>query len=649
VAVASTLGGVRRHFRWIVLGALALAVVGFGIAGYSWIQQVQTSAESGKASLEAGVHALQAGDAASAHASFTAAEGSFTAVHGGLGPAWLKATPGLGRQLQAVDQLAVVGTEGAKAGQQMSALLIAASADPAGGINGTLKVAKPYVLAALDSFDQIAQIAPQLNTEGLLPPLANAMNSAKDALAPFQPVFEKSQEISTVVKYLLGSDHRFLLVSQNNAELRPSGGFMGSYGLLKVGPSGLKLERYQDIYTLPKDTLNLARPAGARMSAKGLHIQDANWWLDFPTSATTILKLYDHLQQPQPKVDGVVAIDLITVKTLLSEFGPITLRDYGKTITSENMIQTLVVMIEQTQWSAGQHRKDVLQRLSEELLHRILNIKVAELVPTGQMGIDLANQKRLLVFVRDAGVQQTAVSLGWAGAIDVPKDTTDLLAVDNAVVWPSKMNIGVHKRIDYQVSLTDTGAAQTQLTLSYAKDARRLLQVQRKWFGDYLRVYRPIGTTLTGWTSKRSMTPLPGGQTTAETAPKMTTDALGFPAITAGLGVRPGETRTEIYGTTVPSAITAGQASALPNMPNTASATGADLMHYRLLIVKQPDLEENQTTVTVTLPSGWSVAGTNAWRRASGEALAVQSANGQVTLSTPLTADTILDITMAKS
>lgn len=625
----------RRHFRWIVLGAVALAVVGVGIAGYSWVHQVQASAESGKASLEAGLHALQSGDPVSAQSNFKAAQDSFTAVHGLLGPDWLKATPGLGRQLQAVDQLAVVGTEGAKAGQQVSALLVAASADSTGGVNAMLRIAKPYVLAALDSFDQIAKLAPQLNTDGLLPPVANAVSSAKDALAPLQPVFARAEDISTFVKYLLGSDHRFLLVSQNNAELRPSGGFMGSFGLLKIGPSGLKLESYSDIYTLPKDTLNLPKPAGARMGGKYFRIQDANWWLDFPTSATTILKLYDHLSPPQPQVDGVIAIDLITIKTLLGEFGPITLQEYGKTITSQNMIQTLVVMVEQDLVSTGQHRKDVLQRLSEELLHRMLNILPTELVPTGQLAIDLANQKRIQLFLRDANVQQTAVRVGWAGAIDAPKDTTDLLAVDNAVVWPSKMNIGVHKTIDYQVSLSADGSAQTELTLHYAKDARRLLQVQRQWFGNYLRVYRPSGTTLTGWTSKRSMKPDQPTQQQAEVKPKMVTDALGIPAITAGFGLLPGETRTETYQGAVPNAVT--------------TASGANQLHYRLLIVKQPDLEENQTTVTVTIPSGWTIAGTNAWQRAAGTVLPVTASAGKVTLSTPLAADTILDITMTKS
>lgn len=628
------------------MGVVALVIVGLGIGGYAWARQVQSSAEAGKSSVKAGLDALQAGDGAKAQTDFLAAESSFASTQSLVGPAWLIGTPVLGRQLEAVDQLAEVGLEGSKAGQQMAELMLAASRDSSGGVNGLLKVAKPYVLAALDSFDRIAQVMPELTTDGLLPPVASAVTSAQAELAPLKPIFTKADSISTLVRYLLGSDHRFLVLSQNNAELRPTGGFLGSFGLLKVGPSGFKLESYEDIYTLPKDTLLLPKPAGARMGARVLRIQDANWWLDFPTSAQTILNLYDTMKQP--KVDGVIAIDLVTIKTLLAEFGPITLKEYGKTITAENMIKTLVVMMEQERVLDGAHRKDALKPLSEELLHRMVSIKQNELVPTGRMVVDLANQKRLQFFVRDAVTQQALVGVGWSGAVDVPADTTDLLGISNAVVWPSKMNMGVHKTIDYNVTLSDSGTAQTQLTLGYQKDFRNVLKVQRQWFGNYLRVYRLDGVELTGWTSKRSMKAADATQLKAEIKPTITVDAMNLPAITAGFGLLPGETRTETYSSSVPSALVAGQAAALPNMPTVATSTGSTVMHYRLLIVKQPDLEENKLTVTVAVPQGWTIAGTKAWHRTSGEAVPVTAADGTVTLSTTLSADTVLDVTVAK-
>lgn len=624
----------QKRVRWVALGLVVLVIACLGAGGYVWARQVQDSAEAGKSSVQAGLEALKSSDPVKAQASFVAAQDSFAHTESLLGPGWLRSVPFLGNQLDAVDQLAQVGREGAKAGEQVSALMAAATND-AGGLNKMLKIAKPYLLSMLDSFNRISVLVPQLKADGLVPPLANAVTEAKDTLAPLAPVFAKSDAISSLTRYLLSGDHRFLLVSQNNAELRPTGGFMGSYGLLRVGPDGLTLERYRDIATLPVDTLNLPKPAGARMGGGILRMRDGNWWLDFPTSGAMILKLYDHSAQPEPTVDGVIAIDLITVKTFLGEFGPITLKDYGKTITSDNMIQTLVVLIEQELAGKGTARKDPLRQLSEELLPRMLNLQASQLVPTSQMMVDLANQRRLQVFLQDSSAQTAIASLGWAGAMNVTADTTDLLAVANAVVWPSKMNMGVHKTIDYQVALNADGTAQTQLRLSYAKDARRLLKIQRQWFGDYLRVYRPRGTTLTQWSSTRSASTIPAEAKRAETKPQILTDAFGFPAITAGLGLLAGETRTETYASTVPQAIR-------------PSETGAKDLHYRLLIVKQPDLEENPTTVSVTIPDGWAIAGANAWQRNSGTALAVASAANKVTVSTPLVEDTVVDIALTK-
>ena len=78
-------------------------------------------------------------------------------------------------------------------------------------------------------------------------------------------------------------------------------------------------------------------------------------------------------------------------------------------------------------------------------------------------------------------------------------------------------------------------------------------------------------------------------------------------------------------------------------------ASGSEAKYYRLLLVKQADLEEIPTTVTVTVPQGWTVAGADARRRNSGEAVDVKTTAGTVTLTTELEADTLLDLVLTKA
>lgn len=638
-----------RRAWWIVLGALA---VGLGLLGYAWVRQVHDVALNGKASLESGLSALEKKDAPNAQHDFSDAQADFLRIHDLVGPQWLQAIPLVGPQLRAVDAVATIGAEGASAGRQtVDVLSVIWTKDSHAGVNSLLKASTPQVLSAMGSLTRIAGASSDLSTaHGLLPPVADAVTSVQKALEPMQPLLDRAGSLSTLTTYLLGSEHRFLVVSQNTTELRPTGGFMGTYGLLTIGPDGIVLEKYADIYSLPATTLKVPSPAGAATIAATLRLRDANWWVDFPTSATAILDFYDHLETPQPKVDGVVGIDLVTIKTLLAEFGPITLPEYGKTFTADNVIKTLTVLVQEELAPQGEQvRKSVLGPLGTELLRRVMNAHSDDLVPLVKTGIGLADSRRIQLYTRDAGAQAALVGMGWSGAINPPPDTTDLLAVVNAVVWPSKMNYGVRKSVDYRVTLNADGSADTDLTLGYVKKDGLRIAGQRTWFGTYLRVYRTSGTTLTGSSSTRSMSPK-GLPANVEVKPAMLTDAIGLPAVTAGFSVQQGETRTERFRTHVPNALVPGAGAALPGMPASASPTSGSsgTMHYRLLMVQQADLEDAATSVTVTVPTGWKLQSASAWRRNSGDKVSVVVSGGTVKLSAPLSADTILDVRLVK-
>jgi hypothetical protein len=100
-----------------------------------------------------------------------------------------------------------------------------------------------------------------------------------------------------------------------------------------------------------------------------------------------------------------------------------------------------------------------------------------------------------------------------------------------------------------------------------------------------------------------------------------------------GFTVMPGESRTQTYNTTVPAAMVING--------NTA--------HYRLLMVKQSDLEDSHATVTITAPTGWTITSSSAAGRYSGTGLPVTQTSTQVALDATLTTDLVFDLTLAKA
>jgi len=75
---------------------------------------------------------------------------------------------------------------------------------------------------------------------------------------------------------------------------------------------------------------------------------------------------------------------------------------------------------------------------------------------------------------------------------------------------------------------------------------------------------------------------------------------------------------------------------------------GAGLLwHYRLLVAKQADLLDTRATVSLTVPPGWRVTDSAASFRVTGQQLATTTDATSVTLTTPLTEDLLLDVTVS--
>lgn len=635
----------KRRTWWIISAGAVTAILLTGLVAWSGAKEFQSAALQGKQEASAAVASLTVKDPTAAIAQFDSAAKSFGAAKDQLGPEWAKGAirflPWLGAQFGAADDLATIGVEGSSAGKELATMLRDNTTAPAGqaGLGALLKTARPQLDAALVSLTAVADRYLGLSDQGLVAPLAEAVREAKQVLSPMDSVLQHSHSMLSLERFFLATPRRILIVSQNNAELRPTGGFIGSYGLLQVGPDGLSLEEYQDIYTL-KDSQLIPSPAGATMTQKYLQLRDANWWIDYPTSARTMLRLWQDLEQPP--VDGIVAVDVVAMRDLLRVFGPITVAEFNATFTADNLLERLIEIVEIQMGPTGEPRKGVLVRLANELTRRMMDMKADDLLETSAALGKSANEKHVQLYFTDAQTQAAVDEAGWAGAIDPPEGTTDLLAVTNAMIRASKSNMAVRKSIDYRVTLAADGSADTTLVLSYSNTDPLLDGILRRWFGNYLRVYRPVGTQLVPDTDDAPATAL-------------VTDEMGLPAATRAFRLYRGNLVQQVIRTTVPNALVAGRATVVPRSPvalgaAAAPTTPADrVSHYRLLIVRQADLADVPAAVSITLPDGLTVSSASAWKRTSGQALPVTSQGQTVTFAAPLDGDVILDVETVRS
>ncbi len=611
-----------KRWGWWAAGAVVVdGLVAGGVWGLQRANTFEALARAGKADAKAALHSLEAKQVPAALASFLKAEDEFGQARGLLGPDWVRGLPWLGHQVSVADSLVTIGLEGSSAGAEMAQLL--ASADAATGddrVNQLLKVSRPHLDSALVSLTTVSRLSADLSTDGLVPQLSAAVAELQGQLKPLAPILERSQSLLDLERYLFSAQHRLLVVSQNNAELRPTGGFMGSYGLIEFGPDGFKLTKFTDIYTLPRDTLDLPLPIRGPVGYSHFSFQDSNWWIDFPTSAGVMNQFWENLKQPS--IDGIVAIDIPVIRDLLKIFGPITVPESKVPLTADNVLEQLTYIIEFDNGGAPDkslEKKAALISLAAELLRQVTHLSNDQFLPTLDVLATSTNEKHVQLSFKDATAQAAILDLGWGGAIAPPPGTTDLLAISNGVIKASKANIGVTKSLDYTVALKADGSADTTAKLGYKKSGLQLLGVPRQWMGNYVRVHRGAGTT-----------EVSAGSTAFETIE----DATGLPTFGHYFRLDPAAKAGLVLHSTVPQAL--------------RPADGGT-WHYQLLVIKQADLVNTAATVTVTAPDGWKVSGSTASFRVSGTSVPTTANPGSASVETPLKQDLLLDVTLVKA
>jgi len=172
---------------------------------------------------------------------------------------------------------------------------------------------------ARQSFALLRQVSP----EGLVSPLDELLPQIQEGLPLFDAIVEGAPLLP---RFCQKEGASFLLLAQNNDELRPTGGFISSIGLLTLAhgvPQKLTLE---DSYQVENWRMPHPDPPEPLRRYMGLDLwvtRDANWWPDFPTSAEAVVQLYT-LNQGR-RVDGVLAIDMSGAAELLDALAPLEL------------------------------------------------------------------------------------------------------------------------------------------------------------------------------------------------------------------------------------------------------------------------------------------------------------------------------------
>lgn len=348
----------RSRRRWWYLGAgLALVIVFCGL----WIG---LRALDAKSSLEASIPLVNtlksqivAMDVSGAQATMAKLEPKVSAARGDTSdPIWRGAEviPFIGPNLSAVRTLASstddVVMQSIKPLVGVLDTVSPASLKPVDGALNLTPIVKatPTVDRAAAALEKAhAQVA-AIDTSGTIGPVRSATTQLSTMLGKVSTQMQQAKEAVHTLPAALGAKgvRHYLVVFENSGELLPNGGTTGSMALLQLDNGKISLvkqssasirdfPRFSDyIIPLPEDVKKLY-PYGL-----GKQVQDLTITPRFSLTFDVAKAMWKSAKGDD--IDGIIAMDTVTLGKLLKATGPITVLP-GLTLTPENAARILLI------------------------------------------------------------------------------------------------------------------------------------------------------------------------------------------------------------------------------------------------------------------------------------------------------------------
>lgn len=446
--------------------------------------------------------------------------------------------------------------------------------------------------------------------------LLGQLRTALDLADQWLPLAQDGLQLAPHLPQILGHNgpRHYLILAQNQDELRATGGFISGVGLVTVDNGRIGDLEFADANFVdnwrdkPYDFPPL--PLYDHMGLELFLFRDANFWPDFPTSAEKAMALYSY-GQDVPLPDGVIAVDQRFLQLLVEATGPVTIPNSDLTITPDNVISNI-----QDAWAIqdGQDlnewalsRKAFIGSFAQAIRRKIeTDFAAVDPAALAQNMIQALETKHLLIYLRDSDVAATLHELAWDGRLPTNPAHDFLLVVDTNMGY-SKVNALINQQLNYDVQINTDDTAVANLLIQYQHRGQPADEPCQQGilyrpdtvtsyealintcYWDYVRVYTPPGTNLVD--SSRHLVPVDSRITHQpwDSQASVVNDLAGLTTFSNFLLLR----QTEALGSYFSY-----------ELPDTIIQSNDGHKQYQLAVIKQPGTNAIPVSIHVTLPPG---------------------------------------------
>ena len=338
----------------------------------------------------------------------------------------------------------------------------------------------------------------------------NAANMASSLLSEFRPVIEQIPNVAGAS----GERKKYLVLFQNDNELRPTGGFLTAYSVIFIEDGKVTPDYSDDIYELDqkyRSRTPIPEQLGKYLTTERYwNLRDMNISPDFRTSME---QFFPEFQKVGAKdLDGIIAVDTEVLTRLLNIIGPVNVPGYG-TFTAEltpkcdcpQVVYALSEIITRPTNYIREDRKGILGPLMREVLTKVYDAPSEKNSALFQVSLELLAGKHVQFYFPEEQLQTAAETANVAGRMISPdsSQSTDFFAVVNSNLGGAKSNLFINYEMEQGVVRENEQSISKTVEITY-KNSRPAdncnleagLLCLNSTLRDWTRIYVPAGSTL---------------------------------------------------------------------------------------------------------------------------------------------------------
>jgi hypothetical protein len=401
------------------------------------------------------------------------------------------------------------------------------------------------------------------------PPARSSYASASPAeVGAAVRLAEVGFQLGSMLPDLLGLDgeRTYLVLFQNNHELRGTGGFITAVGEVGIANGRIARIDIHDSYLVDRHDVNhptAPEPMRRYMNIELMFLRDVNWSPDLATTAQLARFIYK--QDTGKQIDGLITVDLRAAELLVDALAPLLVDGLNEPVTAENFLNQFIYLRNHsgatdttTGALAESDRKDFIALIAQSIIARVMEGDFSYFQIANALYHAL-NERAIQVWLANSDAAQVLAEMQWDGSIR-PEPGADYLALVDTNLGHNKVDYLLRRRIDYKIDWPADPAQPGQATVTLHYEHPLVLQeyvclnvapyqehtyqeMLERCHYDYLRLYVPKGSRLQSMTGveEDSIRSYPGE---------------GGAHVFAGFFIlRPGESHTVTISYTLPSTI----------------------------------------------------------------------------------------------